>query len=366
MANHEELRSASRQALVAGGGSGGHVFPGLALAVALERRGWAVSFIGRPGQIEETLATERGMPFLPLAAAPLVGTSLWQKARTAVTTLRSAGAGARLVRRTGADVVVGLGGYVSVPAVLGAKLSGRPILLFEPNAAPGVANRFLSRFASEAAVAYREAGDSLSCPVTVTGTPVLPGFFEQSASPTKPEQLLVLGGSQGAQQINRLMPEALAALGDEAAGLRVLHQAGASHAEATQAAYRDAGAIAASVEVVPFIDDVAAALGASGLVVSRAGAITLSEICAVGRPALLIPLPIAGGHQIDNAEALVAAGAASILPQDATGHDLAERLRDLLGDEDSLAAMGQAAQGASRRDAAEAMADRVVALGGAG
>jgi UDP-N-acetylglucosamine--N-acetylmuramyl-(pentapeptide) pyrophosphoryl-undecaprenol N-acetylglucosamine transferase len=209
MADNEELRSESRQALVAGGGSGGHVFPGLALAVALERRGWAVSFVGRPGQIEETLATERGMPFLPLAAAPLVGTSLWQKVRSAIIALRSAGAGARLVRHTGAEVVVGLGGYVSVPAVLGAKFSGRPILLFEPNAAPGVANRFLSRFASEAAVAYRESGDSLSCPVTVTGTPVLPGFFEQGPAPADMRQLLVLGGSQGAQQINRLMPEAL-------------------------------------------------------------------------------------------------------------------------------------------------------------
>lgn len=363
MATHEDLRSKSRQALVAGGGSGGHVFPGLALAVALERRGWTVSFVGRPGGMEETLAKARGLPFLPLAAAPLVGTSLWRKARTLATTLRSAVAGARLVRRSGAEVVVGLGGYVSVPAVLGARFTGRPILLFEPNAAPGVANRLLSRLADEAVVTYSQAGERLACRTTLTGTPVLPAFFHQPEKPPPPRQLLVLGGSQGAQQLNSLMPVALAALGQDAASLEVLHQAGARNTEMTLQAYRDSGEIAASVEVVPFLDDVAAALGASQLVVSRAGAITLAEICAVGRPALLVPLSIAAGHQVDNAEALVEAGAAEILPPGATGVELAERLRELLSDQDRLALMGRAAHAASRRDAAEAMADRVEALG---
>ena len=363
MATDEELRPASRQALVAGGGSGGHVFPGLALAVALERRGWTVSFVGRPGEIEETLAKERGLSFLPLAAAPLVGTSLWQKARTLAITLRSAAAGARLVRRSGAEVVVGLGGYVSVPVVLGAKFTGTPILLFEPNAAPGVANRLLSRLADEAVVTYSQAGERLACRATLTGTPVLSAFFRQPEAPALPRQLLVLGGSQGSQQINSLMPSALAALGQAGASLEVLHQAGPRHTEATLQAYRDAGEIAASVEVVPFLDDVAAALGASHLVVSRAGAITLAEICAVGRPTLLVPLPIAGGHQIDNAAALVEAGAAEMLPNGASGGELAERLRELLSDQERMALMGRAARGASRRDAAEAMADRVEALG---
>ncbi len=364
MVRHEELRPTSRQALVAGGGSGGHVFPGLALAGVLERRGWTVSFVGRPGGIEETLAKEHGLTFLPLAAAPLVGTSLWQKARTLATTLRAAASGARLVRRSGAEVVVGLGGYVSVPAVLGAKFTGRPILLFEPNAAPGLANRLLSRFADEAVVTYSQAGERLGCRATLTGTPVLSAFFQQPQAPASPRRLLVLGGSQGSQQINNLMPLAMAALGEAAASLEVLHQAGPQHTEATLQAYCDAGEIAASVEVVPFLDDVAAALGASQLVVSRAGAITLAEICAVGRPALLVPLRIAGGHQIGNAEALVEAGAAEILPHGATAGDLAERLRELLSDRERLALMGRAAHDASHRDAAEAMADRVEALGG--
>ena len=206
-----------RHALVAGGGSGGHVFPGVALAAELERRGWAVSFAGRAASVEERLAKRQGLTFYALPSAPVVGTSAARRVRSLMTTLRASLAGRRLVADVGVDVVVGLGGYVSVPAVVGGRLAGRPILLFEPNATPGTANRWLSRIASEAAVAYEAATAALRCSSTVTGTPVRAEFFEQPKESQQPRVLLVLGGSQGARQLNEMVPKALAGLG-EAAG----------------------------------------------------------------------------------------------------------------------------------------------------
>jgi len=365
MVSTEELDAASRHVLLAGGGSAGHVFPALALAAALRDRGWAVSLVGRSGQMEERLARREGVAFLALPASPLVGASLMQKARTLWTTLHAALAGRGLVRRAGAGVVVGMGGYVSVPAVLGARLAGRPTLLFEPNAVAGVANRWLSRWAAEAAVAYRAAAGSLACEVVETGTPVRAEFFRQTESSAgEAPRLLILGGSQGARQLNELVPASLATVEDSLAGLKVTHQAGAGNVEATRAAYESAGITRMEIEVVDFLDDMAGAIGASQLVISRAGAVTLAELCAVGRSVLLVPLELAGGHQRDNAAALVEAGTAEMLPTGANAADLGGRLRRLFSDVKRLEEMGRAARGLSRPAAAERLADRVVALGG--
>ena len=199
--------------------------------------------------------------------------------------------------------------------MLGAQLAGRPILLFEPNASAGVANRWLSRLADEAAVSHPGAGEALHCRRTVTGTPVRPEFFEQpeySVLEQRGERplLLVLGGSQGASQLNEMVPAALAQVGAEASRLEVLHQCGPQHVAATEAAYDSIAPELGALAVVPFLDDMAAAMGRASLVISRAGAITLAEICAVGRPAILVPLAMAGAHQADNAAALAQAGAA--------------------------------------------------------
>src|SRR5436309_9400673 len=164
-------------ALLAGGGTGGHVFPALAVAEELTRRGWRVSFAGLAGGLEERLTGERGVPFHPLPAKPFLGRGLTDRARSLAVLSGSTIAAARLVRRLGADVVLGTGGYVSAPAVLGARLARRPILLLEPNARAGVANRWLSRFASGAAVAFRETIRDLKCPCQVTGVPVRAAFF---------------------------------------------------------------------------------------------------------------------------------------------------------------------------------------------
>jgi UDP-N-acetylglucosamine--N-acetylmuramyl-(pentapeptide) pyrophosphoryl-undecaprenol N-acetylglucosamine transferase len=358
--------------LLAGGGTGGHVFPALAVAEELSSRGWRVSFAGSGGGLEARLAAERGLPFHALRARPLVGRGPVARAWALGTVAASAAGAARLVRRLGVDVVLGTGGYVSAPAVVGARLAGRPAMLLEPNARAGVANRWLSRFASGAAVAFQETIADLKCPGWVTGVPVRAAFFEVPAAPPPRQapRILVLGGSQGARQVNEAMAAAAAWLAERLPSLSILHQAGARNVEDTREAYARAGlpALAAlHVEVVPFLDDVAGAMAASHLLVSRAGAITVAEICAAGRPSVLVPLAIAQAHQEDNARVLAAAGAAEVLTSRELSADrLAARLLDLLSDPagERLARMGRAARGLARPRAVADIADRLEELGG--
>lgn len=356
------------RALLAGGGTGGHVFPALALGDELAARGWQVSYAGLASGLEDRLVARRGGDFHPLPARPLVGKSPLAKLRGLATLGRSAWAARRLVRRLEVRVVVGTGGYVSAPAVLGGRLARRPVLLLEPNARPGAANRWLSRLASEAAVAFEATVPRLACRATVTGTPVREAFFavpELTAQALDRPRLLVLGGSQGARQLNELVPAAVARLGDRVPGLAVLHQCGPAHLEAARRAYAAAGLAAEAVELVPFIDDVAGAMAASHLLVSRAGALTVAEICAAGRPAIFIPLAIAAGHQRDNALALTEAGAGRLLePGEADPEHLAALLGELLRDPAGLAAMGRAARALARPGAVAALARRVEALAG--
>jgi len=361
-------RSSPLHVLLAGGGTGGHVFPALAVAEELAARGWRVSFTGSAAGIEARLVAERGIPFHPLPARPLVGRGLVAKVQSLATVTRSAFAASRLIRRLGADAVLGTGGYVSAPAVLGARLARRPVLLLEPNAHAGVANRWLSRFASGAAVGYQETIQELKCPCWVTGIPVRSAFFSvPDAEPSEPH-LLVLGGSQGAQQINQAMPAVAAWLLAKLPALRILHQAGARNLEETRQAYVAAGLAGegSQVDVVPFLDDVAGAMAACQLLVSRAGAITLAEICAAGRASLLLPLAIAQGHQMGNAQLLAAAGAAEVISSaELTPDLLADRLAALLGDLPALARMGRAARSLARPRAVADIADRLETLAGA-
>jgi UDP-N-acetylglucosamine--N-acetylmuramyl-(pentapeptide) pyrophosphoryl-undecaprenol N-acetylglucosamine transferase len=399
-----------RHVLLAGGGTGGHVFPALAVGDELLAGGWSVSFTGAPASLEARLAGERGLPFHPLAARPLLGRGPLARAAALATLARSGAAAARLIRRLDAQVVLGTGGYVSAPAVIGARLARRPVLLLEPNAHAGVANRWLSRFATAAAVAYRATGAELRCPAVETGVPVRREFFAVPAlaaaavdAPSAPcdmaperapeLRLLVLGGSQGARQLNQALPAAAARLLAALPGLTVLHQAGARQVEETREAYARAGLegtlaapaahaapatpedtalVAASglapaagprVAVVPFLGDVAGAMAESHLVLSRAGAITVAEICAAGRPALLAPLAIAQGHQLGNAQLLARAGGAEVLAPDDLGPEpLAARIVSLLADRARLARMGEAARSLARPDAAAAIAGRLAEL----
>jgi UDP-N-acetylglucosamine--N-acetylmuramyl-(pentapeptide) pyrophosphoryl-undecaprenol N-acetylglucosamine transferase len=381
-ADRQGARAPGGTALFAGGGSAGHDFPARAVAEELAGRGWGVRFAGTAGRIEERLVGERGWPFAALPAQPLVGRNPLAQLRALAVVGGSTLAARRLLRRHRVDVAVGTGGYVSAPAILGARLAGLPSLLVEPNAGAGVANRYLSRWASAAAVAYAATGDRLYCPAFETGVPVRREFFEageaaaEAAGSGAAPRLLVLGGSQGARQLNRSLPGALAALAGRFPGLAVVHQAGRGKVAETEAAYAEAGLPPGSPEacgwteirVVDFLPEVARAMAAADLVVSRAGAITTAEICAAGRAALLVPLALAGGHQMDNARHLADAGAAVLVASDEldTGgpERLAVSLAGLLADPERLAAMGRAARRLARPGAAAAIADRVEALAG--
>ena len=347
--------------LLAGGGSGGHVFPALAVAAAAQRRGARVSFVGSPHGFEARLVPERGIPFHALPARPVVGRGVVGKAQAAWTLVVSTWRGVGLARRLRPDAVLGTGGYASAAPVLGARLAGQPVVLLEPNAEPGAANRQLSRWAAGACVAFRETADELACTSWLTGVPVREELFAipEGLPEGEPMRVLVLGGSQGAQQLNRALPAAFALLPPGLAGVTVVHQCGEKHLEPTRAAWTQANP-ARAVEVVPFIADVPAAMARAHLVVSRAGAITLAELCAAGRPSLLVPLAIAAGHQIGNAAALERAGAAVLLRGDeATPERLAGELAALLGDRERLTAMASAARSLARPGAADAIVDRL-------
>lgn len=346
-------------ALLAGGGSGGHVFPALAVGDELARRGWRVSFAGDPGGMERRLVEGRGVEFAPFAARPVVGRGPLGRARGLATIARSALSARRWIRAQGVDVVVGTGGYASAPAALGAALARRPLLLIEPNARPGAANRWLARFAASAAVGWESAARELRCPARVTGVPVR---AELAAVPPlaadAPPRLLALGGSQGSRRLNQLLPGAVAAARERVPMLGVVHQCGERLADEARAAWAATDGPPPGVELVPFVADVAGALAASSLVLSRAGAITLAEIAAAGRPAVLLPLSLAGGHQIDNACLFEAAGAGRVVDESSTSPEaLGALLAGLLAAPAELAAMGGRARGLARPGAAAAIAD---------
>lgn len=355
------------------------MFPALAVAAELAARGWAVSLAGSRQGMEERLASEHGVAFHPLAARPFLGKGRVAQALALATLGRSALAARGLIRRLGAGVVVGTGGYASAPAILGARLAKRPVLLLEINARAGAANRWLSRYADSALLAFPETARELACPSQVTGTPVRPAFFAvpplggRTAGVRKTAwRILVLGGSQGARQLNELVPPALAELAREASGrgvhgLEITHQCGGTQVEAAQAAYVAADVAGALVRVTPFLTDVAGAMAAADLVICRAGAMTVAEVAAAGRPAVFLPLAAAAGHQVDNARRLTEAGAARLLTgAEASRESLAAMVGELLADRGTLAAMGEAARKLARPDAAAKIADQAEAWAASG
>ena len=346
--------------LLAGGGSGGHVFPALAVGEEVRARGGRVSFVGSVHGMESRLVPQREVEFHALEARPVVGKGPIGKLQAIWTLLGSTFAARRLMKRLQPSLVLATGGYVSVAPGLGARLAGLPLVLLEPNANPGAANRTLSRFAIGACVAWPDVG--MRCATWNTGVPVRAEFFGGTRDlPSGPVRLLVLGGSQGSQQINELLPEALALVASTLGNLRVLHQAGERHADSTRAHYESLDLGSVEVAVVPFVADVAAEMADSHLVLSRAGAITLAELCAAGRGSLLLPLRLAEDHQRANAEALARTGASRVLTTDeATAGALAVTLETLLADPPRLASMGAAASSLSRPKAAHAITHRLL------
>jgi UDP-N-acetylglucosamine--N-acetylmuramyl-(pentapeptide) pyrophosphoryl-undecaprenol N-acetylglucosamine transferase len=357
--------------VIAGGGTGGHLYPGIAIARELLARqpDAQISFAGTAQGIEARVVPREGFVLDVIRSAGLKGKSIADRARGAALLPIGVLAAWRLVSSRRPDVVIGVGGYSSGPVVLAAALRGIPTMLLEQNAVPGLTNRWLSRVVKAAAVTFDATATYFGAKAFVSGNPVRPEFFA-TAGPQQESALddqhsvtrvLVFGGSQGAHAINVAMVEAAPRLAAGGSHLRLVHQTGERDVEVVRTAYRQAG-LQAVVE--PFLYDMGRQLGQADVVVCRAGATTLAEITAAGKAAILIPLPTAtDDHQRKNAEALAAAGAADVLlQQDASGTAVADRVLALAADRGRRERMAKAARSLARPDAAKVIVDRALEL----
>lgn len=351
--------------LIAGGGTGGHIFPALAVARALvDRHSADVLCVGTPRGLESRLIPEAGFSLKLIDVGPLNSVSLLTRLRTLIALPGSIFACMRLIRQFKPDAVLGVGGYASGPAMAAALWMKIPTMAFEPNAMPGLANRLIGKRVQAAAVNFPAAAKWFRH-IELTGVPVRAEFSSLRPPPAGPPHLLVFGGSQGARILNTYVPRVVPALLDAVPGLTVLHQSGLRNFEVTEAAYTASGADPARWQVQPFLTAMAAEFGRAHLVVSRSGASTVGEEAAAGKPALLVPFALsADQHQRRNAEAMQAAGAAVMLTEDdveAPGR-LLNTLKGLLTHPERLAAMSAAAHAQSHPGAAERIADRLAEL----
>ena len=352
--------------LIAGGGTGGHLYPGVAVARELMARvpGAAVTFVGTAAGIEARVIPREGLTLETIRSAGLKGKSPVALLRGLLLLPLSALDAWRVITRRRPSVVIGVGGYSSGPVVALAALRGVPTMLMEQNATPGLTNRLLSRLVRTAAVTYEESLATFGSKAFVAGNPVRPEFFApESDAPAASgrTRVLVFGGSQGAHAINVAMAEAAAPLAAATPGVDVTHQTGERDLAMVREAYAAAG-LAARVE--PFLYEMDREMRAADVIVCRAGATTLAELTAAGRAAILIPLPTAtDDHQRKNADALVRQGAARVIDQrELTGARLAEALLGLARDGGARHRMAEAARGLARPDAARVIVDRVLAL----
>lgn len=352
--------------LIAGGGTGGHIFPALAVARELLARHRAeVLFVGTERGLETRLIPQAGFPLELIKVGPLNQVSMATRLRTLIDIPASLLACRRLIRKYKPQVVLGIGGYASGPGVAAALLMRVPTMLFEPNAMPGMANRLAGKRVQAAAVNFPAATQWFRH-VEVTGIPVRPGFFGLAApDPLTPPHLLVFGGSQGARLFNQTLPKIVAELLDAVPGLTVLHQCGAKHVDTTLAAFTASGADPKRWMVSAFLDDMPKEFARAHLVMARSGASTVAELAAAGKPSLLVPFArSADDHQKRNAEEMAKAGAAVMLtePDLAPPETLLAVLRDLLATPKRLVEMAAAAKTQAHAGAAERIADRLAEL----
>ncbi len=362
MKNPEPIK---RPVVVMAGGTGGHVFPALAVAAELEREGVPVVWIGTRVGLEAKLVPAHGLPIEWLGVAGLRGKGWARRLAAPLMLVRALWEAASILRKLEPRLVLGMGGFVSGPGGLMARLLGIPLVIHEQNAIVGLTNRWLAHVAARVCEAF-PGSFAAAVKVRTTGNPVraaiaaLPEPAERLAGRTGRPRLLVVGGSLGALALNRALPQALALL-PENDRPEVWHQAGGKLFELARSAYAEAG-VAARVE--PFIDDMAAAYAWADLVLCRAGALTVSELAAAGVASILVPFPHAvDDHQTANARVLERAGAALLLPQsELVPERLATELARLLVDRVRLAAMAQAARAQARPEAAREVAALCLAL----
>jgi len=351
--------------LIAGGGTGGHIFPAIAIGRELRERvgNCDVLMVGTERGLETRLVPEAGFRLLTIPVAGLKGKGFLGVCRGMQKLPGALAASWRILAREKPSAVIGVGGYASGPVVAAAVLRRVPTLIQEQNMIPGATNRWLAPWVRQVAVTFDETRHHLRGRGVVTGNPVRREFASvpprRKGRPTR--HLLIFGGSQGAAAINDGAAAALPAIEPLRGALRIVHQTGEAGVEAMKAAYGKAGFVA---DVRAFISGMAGAMAEADLVVARSGATTVAELTAAGRGSILIPFPHAiHDHQTLNARALEKSAAAVLIPQkDLTGAKLASALLDLLGDEARLDAMAAAAKGMGRPDAAARIADLAIAV----
>lgn len=356
--------------LIAGGGTGGHVIPALAIARQMrDAYGAEVQFVGTARGLETRLVPEAGFGLELIQVGQLKNVSFLTRARTMADLPLGVRRCVRLLRGFQPDVVVGVGGYASGPAMMAAILLRVPTLAFEPNAVPGLANRLVGRFVGAAAVNFAEtrryfpgAGER----ARVTGIPVRREFFQIAPKVGGRRRLLVFGGSQGARMLNAIVPKIAGSLMEAVPGLEIVHQAGGRHAESTAEAYKAAGLPMGSngVLVVSYVDEMVQEFAEADLLLCRSGASTMAELAAAGRAAVLVPFPqAADDHQRKNAQAFVAQGAAEMVVEAemTEGRLLAVLAGLLLGDR-RREEMAKRAHRLARPEAVEEIARMVAEL----
>ncbi len=353
--------------LLAAGGTGGHLFPGVAVAEAAQREvDAAVLFVGTQGGMEKEVIPRFGFALRFIPAEQFRGKKWWGRLRAVWVAGYGMGAAWRVVREFAPDVIFSIGGYASGPTVLAGWLQRVPCVLLEPNAIPGLANRFLSWFAARVCVGFEAAVRFFPTDkVVYTGNPVRLALREIQPTDVegKPFTILVFGGSAGAHRLNQIVPQALSLVHTDQKKqplFQVIHQTGRADYEMVKAQYAKTGI---SARVLPFIDDMQDVYAPADLVICRAGAMTTAELTLLGKPAILIPYPYAADdHQRANAEALVQAGAARmVLDRALTPELLRQEIQDLLREREELVAMAHAAAALGRPDATTTVVQTCVA-----
>jgi len=348
--------------LIAAGGTGGHIYPGIAIANEIMARDAEseVLFVGTARGLEKKIVPDNGYQLSLINSAGLKGVGVTAKVKGLAVLPQSFIEARRIIRQFRPHVVVGAGGYVSGPVLLMAKIMGVPTLVMDSNALPGFTNRQLARFVDKAALTFDEAMPFFGKKGVVTGNPVRNEFFEipdkQRSSAT---HILIFGGSQGARAINNAMIEALDKLGDN---ITITHQTGEADFENVRTAY--ASSKFAESDVRPFISDIFVEFEKADLIICRAGATTCAEIAAAGRPAIMVPFPLAADdHQRKNAEAMQSGGAVKmILQKDISGGVLANEINELVSSPETLTEMSAAARKLGRADAAKVTVDIIEEL----
>jgi UDP-N-acetylglucosamine--N-acetylmuramyl-(pentapeptide) pyrophosphoryl-undecaprenol N-acetylglucosamine transferase len=349
------------KAIIAGGGTGGHLFPAVAVGEEMQRarHDAEVLFVGASNGIEARWFPRSGRRYELFEVRGFTGKSPLTRLRALWEFLRALSRAHRLLRSVGPDVVVSAGGYASAPIAVAAIMTRSPLVLMEQNTRPGLANRLLWRFARKICVGFADAASAFdTAKVEVTGNPVRFSKVPQPARPhAGPPQILVLGGSSGAHRLNLGVLIAFKILRDESAQMTITHQTGEADAGSVAEAYR---ALALPARVVPFIDDIAAALDGADLIIARAGAMTVSEIALAGRAAIFVPYPFHRDHQQEhNARVLAREGGAMVITDDKEmGENLAQILRRLIRRPECLQEMGRRAHQMAISDAAQ----RIVSL----